>query len=151
MSFTVCWLNILVTAKSAGWGTPLEWLCCPVSPASWWWWQCSPLYPLYSITSSNDPLKQPLHLKHPRANAMIQEKCFYAVLQLICLGDRRHTGVEIQAALQGQAERWLTQCHLVPGKVVCNNNNLLAALRQGKFTCTLPNPCPKTDDAAVLC
>lgn len=57
-----------------------------------------------------------------------------AVLKLICLGDRPHTGQELWTALSNETERWLGDKNLVPGKVVCDNGrNLLAALKIGRL------------------
>ena len=73
--------------------------------------------------------------KRSKGYSMSQAKRCHAVLQLVCLGDRQHTGPEILGALQAQAQRWLTPCHLQPGMVVSDNgSNLLTALRQGKLT-----------------
>ena len=65
----------------------------------------------------------------------MQAKRCHAVLELVCLGDRSHTGEEVLSALQGQAQRWLMPRQLKPGMVVCDNDtNLLSTLRQGKLT-----------------
>uniref|UniRef100_A0A8C5MP76 BED-type domain-containing protein n=1 Tax=Leptobrachium leishanense TaxID=445787 RepID=A0A8C5MP76_9ANUR len=59
----------------------------------------------------------------------------HTVLELVCLGDRSHTGSEILSALQGQVQRWFTPRQLELGMIVCNNgSNLLSALRKGKLT-----------------
>uniref|UniRef100_A0A8C5QL81 BED-type domain-containing protein n=1 Tax=Leptobrachium leishanense TaxID=445787 RepID=A0A8C5QL81_9ANUR len=59
----------------------------------------------------------------------------HTVLELVCLGDRSHTGPEILSALQVQVLRWLSPRQLELGMIVCDNgSNLLSALRKGKLT-----------------
>uniref|UniRef100_A0A8C5LZC6 Uncharacterized protein n=1 Tax=Leptobrachium leishanense TaxID=445787 RepID=A0A8C5LZC6_9ANUR len=70
-----------------------------------------------------------------RVYAMAQAKRSHTVLELVCLGDRSHTGPEILSALQDQVQRWLTPRQLELGMIVCDNgSNLLSALRKGKLT-----------------
>uniref|UniRef100_A0A8C5WG46 BED-type domain-containing protein n=1 Tax=Leptobrachium leishanense TaxID=445787 RepID=A0A8C5WG46_9ANUR len=70
-----------------------------------------------------------------RVYVMAQAKRCHTVLELLCLGDRSHTGQEILSALQGQVQRWLTPRQLELGMIVCDNgSNLLSALRKGKLT-----------------
>uniref|UniRef100_A0A8C5LUH2 HAT C-terminal dimerisation domain-containing protein n=1 Tax=Leptobrachium leishanense TaxID=445787 RepID=A0A8C5LUH2_9ANUR len=70
-----------------------------------------------------------------RGYAMAQAKRCHTVLELVCLGDRSHTGPEILSALQGQVQRWLTPCQLELGMIVCDHgSNLLSALRKGILT-----------------
>lgn len=65
----------------------------------------------------------------PIAYATSQAKHCHALLQLVCSGDRSHIGPKLLAALGAQTKRWLTPCHLQPGKFMCDNHtNLLAVL-----------------------
>lgn len=71
----------------------------------------------------------------PREYAMSQDTCSYTVLQFVCLGDKCHTEMELLAAFQSLAKRWLTSHYRQPGKIVCDKNtNLLAAFCQEKIT-----------------
>ena len=89
-----------------------------------------------SMASSCALSSEPAVLRRrSRGYASTQAKRCHAVLELVCLGDRSHTGAEVLSALQGQVQRWLTPRQLKAGMVVCDNGtNLLSALRQGQMT-----------------
>ena len=114
-SFTVHWVTLLAAGKDVGQGAVLLELVLPprlqnagsgdfATPFS-----STPSTSSSSMASScADVSLEPAVLhRRSRGYAGTQEKRCHAVLELVCLGDRSHTGPEVLSALQGQAQRWL--------------------------------------------
>ncbi|KAM5170527.1 zinc finger BED domain-containing protein 6-like [Mantella aurantiaca] len=142
ISFTVHWVTLLAAGKGAGPSSALELVVPPrVATAAGHGAEAASSSGLSSCTSSSLPsssesslCESPVISKKCRGYAGAQAKRCHAVLELVCIGERSHTGAEILAALRGQAQKWLSPRQLEPGMVVCDNgSNLLSALRQGKL------------------
>ena len=142
LSFTAHWVTLLAAGKDAGQGTVVLEVVPPPRLQNTTTACDTPLSSTPSSSSSSvasscgDVGSEPAVLRRRTTGyAGMQAKRCHAVLELVCLGDRSHTGEEVLSALQGQAQRWLTPRQLKPGMVVSDNGtNLLSALRRGKLT-----------------
>uniref|UniRef100_A0A8C5PDM3 BED-type domain-containing protein n=1 Tax=Leptobrachium leishanense TaxID=445787 RepID=A0A8C5PDM3_9ANUR len=134
ISFTAHWVTLLAAGRDPGQGSVLELAHPPhLQKVAYMRSVCSTT----SSSSSSFSVSGEVAVKLTRGSCyvMAQAKRCHTVLELVCLGDRSHTGPEILSALQGQAQRWLTPCQLQLGMVVCDNgSNLLSALHLGKLT-----------------
>uniref|UniRef100_A0A8C5QZ76 HAT C-terminal dimerisation domain-containing protein n=1 Tax=Leptobrachium leishanense TaxID=445787 RepID=A0A8C5QZ76_9ANUR len=140
ISFTAHWVTLIAAGRDPRRGYVLE----PVHPprlqkAACMRSVCSTTTTSPSSSSSSSSFsvsgEVAVKLTPDRVYAMAQAKRCHTVLELVCLGDRSHTGPEILSALQGQVQRWLTPRQLQLGMIDCDNgSNLLSALRKGKLT-----------------
>uniref|UniRef100_A0A8C5LLE5 BED-type domain-containing protein n=1 Tax=Leptobrachium leishanense TaxID=445787 RepID=A0A8C5LLE5_9ANUR len=131
ISFTAHWVTLLAAGRDPGRGSVLELVHPPrLQKAACMRSVCSTTSSYFSV-SGKVAVKPTLG----RGYAMAQAKRCHTALELVCLGDRSHTGPEILSALQGQVQRWLTPRQLQLGMVICDNgSNLLSALRKDKLT-----------------
>uniref|UniRef100_A0A8C5LNF3 Reverse transcriptase domain-containing protein n=1 Tax=Leptobrachium leishanense TaxID=445787 RepID=A0A8C5LNF3_9ANUR len=135
ISFTAHWVTLIAAGRDPRGGSVLELVHPPrLQKAACMRFVCSTTT---SPSSSSFCVSGEVAVKPTpdRGYAMAQAKRCDTVLELVCLGDRSHTGPEILSALQGQVQRWLTPRQLQLGMVVCDNgSNLLSTLRLGKLT-----------------
>uniref|UniRef100_A0A8C5MP71 HAT C-terminal dimerisation domain-containing protein n=1 Tax=Leptobrachium leishanense TaxID=445787 RepID=A0A8C5MP71_9ANUR len=134
ISFTAHWVTLLAAGRDPGRGSVLEFVHPPrLQTAACMRSVCSTT----TTSSSSFSVSGKVAVKPmpDRVYAMAQAKRCHTVLELVCLGDRSHTGSEILSALQGQVQRWFTPRQLELGMIVYDNgSNLLSALRKGKLT-----------------
>uniref|UniRef100_A0A8C5QQX2 BED-type domain-containing protein n=1 Tax=Leptobrachium leishanense TaxID=445787 RepID=A0A8C5QQX2_9ANUR len=132
ISFTAHWVTLIAAGRDPRRGSVLELVHPPrLQKAACMRSVCS------TTTTSSSSFSGEVAVKPTpdRVYAMAQAKRCHTVLELVCLGDRSHTGSEILSALQGQVQRWLTPRQLELGMIVCDNgSNILSALRKGKLT-----------------
>uniref|UniRef100_A0A8C5MB93 BED-type domain-containing protein n=1 Tax=Leptobrachium leishanense TaxID=445787 RepID=A0A8C5MB93_9ANUR len=134
ISFTAHWVTLIAAERDPRRGSVLELVHPPhLQKAACMRSVCSTTTsPSSSFCVSGEVAVKPTP---DRGYAMAQAKRCHTVLELVCLGDRSHTGPEIKSALQGQVQRWLTPRQHQLGMIVCDNgSNLLSALRLGKLT-----------------
>uniref|UniRef100_A0A8C5LXF4 BED-type domain-containing protein n=1 Tax=Leptobrachium leishanense TaxID=445787 RepID=A0A8C5LXF4_9ANUR len=139
ISFTAHWVTLIAAGRDPRRGSVLELVHPPrLQKAACMRSVCSTTTTSSSSSSSSSFFvsgEVAVKLTPDRVYAMAQAKRCHTVLELVCLGDRSHTGSEILSALQGQVQRWLTPCQLELGMIVCDNgSNLLSVLRKGKLT-----------------
>uniref|UniRef100_A0A8C5PDV0 BED-type domain-containing protein n=1 Tax=Leptobrachium leishanense TaxID=445787 RepID=A0A8C5PDV0_9ANUR len=142
ISFTAHWVTLIAAGRDPRRGSVLELVHPPrLQNAACMRSVCSTTTTTTSSSSSSSSSsffvsgKVAVKPTPDRVYAMAQAKRCHTVLELVCLGDRSHTGSEILSALQGQVQRWLTPRQLELGMIVCDNgSNLLSALRKGKLT-----------------
>uniref|UniRef100_A0A8C5PTF5 BED-type domain-containing protein n=1 Tax=Leptobrachium leishanense TaxID=445787 RepID=A0A8C5PTF5_9ANUR len=135
ISFMAHWVTLIAAGRDPEWGSVLELVHPPrLQKGACMRSVCSTTT---SPSSSSFCVSGEVAVKPTpdRGYAMAQAKTCHTVLELVCLGDRSHTGPDILSALQGQVQRWLTPRQLQLAMVVCDNgSNLLSALRLGKLT-----------------
>uniref|UniRef100_A0A8C5MLY9 BED-type domain-containing protein n=1 Tax=Leptobrachium leishanense TaxID=445787 RepID=A0A8C5MLY9_9ANUR len=136
ISFTAHWVTLIAAGSDPRRGSVLELVHPPrLQKAACMRSVCSITTTSSSSSSFSVSGKVAVKPKPDRVYAMVQAKRCHTVLELVCLGDRSHTGSEILSALQGQVQRWLTPRQLELGMIVCDNgSNILSALRKGKLT-----------------
>uniref|UniRef100_A0A8C5LV92 BED-type domain-containing protein n=1 Tax=Leptobrachium leishanense TaxID=445787 RepID=A0A8C5LV92_9ANUR len=137
ISFMAHWVTLIAAGRDPRRGSVLELVHPPcLQKAACMRSVCSTTSPSSSSSSSFSVSgKVSVKPTPDRVYAMAQTKRCHTVLELVCLGDRSHTGSEILSALQGQVQRWLTPRQLQLGMIVCDNgSNLLSALSKGKLT-----------------
>uniref|UniRef100_A0A8C5QYP1 BED-type domain-containing protein n=1 Tax=Leptobrachium leishanense TaxID=445787 RepID=A0A8C5QYP1_9ANUR len=139
ISFTAHWVTLIAAGRDPRRGSVLELVHPPrLQKAACMRSVCSTNTSPSSSSSSSFSVSDEVAVKPSlsgRGYTMAQAKRCHTVLEMVCLGDRSHTGPEILSALQGQMQRWLTPRQLQLGMVVCDNgSNLLSALRLVKLT-----------------
>uniref|UniRef100_A0A8C5W749 BED-type domain-containing protein n=1 Tax=Leptobrachium leishanense TaxID=445787 RepID=A0A8C5W749_9ANUR len=138
ISCTAHWVTLIAAGRDPRWGSVLELVHPPrLQKAACMRSVCSTTTSPSSSSFSSFSVSGKVAVKPTpeRGYAMAQAKRCHTVLELVCLGDRSHTGPEILSALQGQVQRWLTPRQLQLGMIVCDKGrNLLSALRKGKLT-----------------
>ncbi|KAM9308643.1 LOW QUALITY PROTEIN: uncharacterized protein PAF06_012861 [Gastrophryne carolinensis] len=128
MSFTAHWVNV-VPAQQLGQVTPLR---PPRSQA------ILPVTVCDSASSSSavsSPFTVGSSLSAPPVYHVCRARRCHAVLHMVCLGERSHTGEELLKCIHQEIQTWLTPRKLKMGTMVTDNGkNILSALRQGSLT-----------------
>ncbi|KAM9324431.1 LOW QUALITY PROTEIN: uncharacterized protein PAF06_000468 [Gastrophryne carolinensis] len=130
MLFTAHWVNVvpLQQQQQLGQVTPLQ------PPRS----LALPLTPCDSASSSSaisSPSTVGSSLSAPAVYHVCRARRCHAVLHMVCLGERSHTGEELLKFIHHKIQTWLTPRNLKMGIMVTDNGkNILSALPQGSLT-----------------
>ncbi|KAM9330261.1 LOW QUALITY PROTEIN: uncharacterized protein PAF06_011266 [Gastrophryne carolinensis] len=131
MLFTAYWVNVVLLQQQQQLGqvTPLR---LPRSLA------VGPVTPRDSTSSSSaisSPSTVGSSLSAPPVYHVCRAQRCHAVLHMVCLGERSHTGEELLKFIHQEIQTWLTSRKLKMGTMVTDNEkNILSALRQGRLT-----------------
>ncbi|KAM9324018.1 LOW QUALITY PROTEIN: uncharacterized protein PAF06_000003 [Gastrophryne carolinensis] len=129
MSFTAHWVNVVPLQQQLGQVTPLR------PPRSL---PIGPVTPCDSASSSSaisSPSTVGSSLSAPPVYHVCRARRCHAVLHMVCLGERSHTGEELLKCIHQEIQTWLTPRKLKMGIMVTDNGkNILSALRQGSLT-----------------
>ncbi|KAM9307734.1 uncharacterized protein PAF06_011864 [Gastrophryne carolinensis] len=129
MSFTAHWVNVVPLQQQLGQVTPLRPpRSLPVGPVT-----------LCDSASSSSAISSPStvgsSLSAPPVYHVCRARRCHAVLHMVCLGERSHTGEELLKFIHQEIQTWLTPRKLKMGIMVTDNGkNILSALHQGRLT-----------------
>ncbi|CAI9587190.1 unnamed protein product [Staurois parvus] len=84
-----------------------------------------------AVSSAATPVPSPI--TRPAYHMCRAQRC-HAVLHLVCLGERSHTGEELLSVMNREIDRWLSPRKLKIGTMLTDNGkNMVSALRQGRL------------------
>ncbi|KAM9330851.1 zinc finger BED domain-containing protein 4-like [Gastrophryne carolinensis] len=122
MSFKAHWVNV-VPAQQLGQVTPL------------WPPRSQAVLPVTVCDSASSSSTVRSILNAPSAYHVCRAQRCHAVLHMVCLGERSHTGEELLKLIHQEIKTWLTPRKLEMGTMVTDNrSNILSALRQGSLS-----------------
>ncbi|XP_068122102.1 zinc finger BED domain-containing protein 6-like [Hyperolius riggenbachi] len=146
ISFTAHWVTLMRSDKGAASGAPLQVVVPPRllkrRQASGSSSSTSTSSTIIEDSASSSSIsaacctdKSGLSSKCSQTYGMMQHCRCQALLQLVCLGEKSHTGQEILTTLHSQEDKWLAPHQLKVGNVVSDNGaNMVSAVRLGSLT-----------------